>query len=162
VFERANLPLQLDGDTPSYASATLDLHNKSAECLLYLVTETAGSGQRHHLTEKIFKPICMQMPFVLASTQGSLAYLRQYGFKTFGDIWDESYDDEPDDRRRMEQIASLMRSLDELGSHRQDIFESCHDIVQHNFDHFYNGGFEKILWEEMQGMLNDMRTKFSI
>lgn len=162
VFQQEHLPRHLDGDAPSYASATLDLHQESAECLLYLVTETVGAGQRHHLTEKIFKPICMQMPFVLSSTQGSLAYLRSYGFQTFGDIWDESYDEEPDDRLRLIKVAELLRSLEDQGKLRQDLFESCLDIVQHNFQHFYNGGFESILWNEMQGMLNDMQIKFSI
>jgi hypothetical protein len=162
VFQQAQLPMHLDRDAPSYASATLDLHDESAECLLYLVTETVGSGQRLHLTEKIFKPICMQMPFVLASTKGSLAYLRSYGFKTFGDIWDESYDNEPDDRLRIVKIAELLRWLEDQGTRRQDIFAQCQDIILHNFQHFYNGGFEKILWHELQGMLNDMRIKFSI
>lgn len=161
VFTRTQLPRDLDGNAPSYASATLDLHDEAAQCLLYLVTETVGSGQRQHLTEKIFKPICMQMPFVLVSTYQSLAYLRRYGFKTFGDIWDESYDDEPDDYRRVEKIADLIADLDNR-SNKEQILKDCQYIVQHNFEHFYNGNFERILWNELRGMLGNVQSKLSI
>lgn len=162
VFDQAGLPLSLDDDNvPSYASATLDLYQQASSCLLYLVTETVGTGQRLHLTEKIFKPICMQMPFVLASTQGSLAYLRSYGFQTFADVWDESYDNEADDNSRMQKIAELMSTLDQH-TNKQQLFDQCRPIIQHNYNHFYNGGFEHLLWQELKGMLNDLQSKLSI
>jgi hypothetical protein len=94
------------------------------------------------------------MPFVIVGTQGSLRYLRSYGFKTFGDLWDESYDDEPDDSLRIEKIAQVLKLLDSLGEYRQDIFDSAQEIVEHNWNHFYGGGFEKILWQELKDMLN--------
>jgi hypothetical protein len=99
----------------------------------------------------------MGMPFVLVGTQGCLKYLRSYGFKTFGDVWDESYDDESDDVR-IKRIGSLLRSLDELSvAGKQDLFEQCLPIIQHNWNHFYNGGFEQVLWAELQGMLEKIR-----
>jgi hypothetical protein len=94
------------------------------------------------------------MPFVIVGTQGSLRYLRSYGFKTFSDLWDESYDDEPDDHKRIEKIAQVLKMLDGLEEHRQDIFESAHEIIEHNWNHFYGGGFEAILWQELKDMLN--------
>ena len=41
---------------------------------------------------------------------------------------------------------------------RQELFERAIPIVKHNYDHFYNGGFEKILWTELTGMLNELAT----
>jgi len=157
VFAEQSLPLNFEGETdhPMH-SCWLSLFDQSAESLLYLVTETVATGRRHHLTEKTFKPIAMGMPFVIVGTQGSLRYLRSYGFKTFGDLWDESYDDEPDDSRRIEKIAQVLKLLDGLEEHRQDIFDSAQDIVKHNWNHFYGGGFEAILWQELQDMLNDL------
>jgi hypothetical protein len=108
------------------------------------------------LTEKTFKPIALGMPFIIVGTQGSLKYLRSYGFKTFGDLWDESYDDEPDDSKRIEKIAQILKQLDESEEHQQDIFESAQKIIEHNWNHFYHGGFEQILWQELQDMLNDI------
>jgi hypothetical protein len=157
VFEQQSLPINFTNETGHpMQSCWLDLFDESAESLLYLVTETVATGRRHHLTEKTFKPIALGMPFVIVGTQGSLRYLRSYGFRTFGDLWDESYDDEPDDSTRIEKIAQVLKLLDGLEEHRQDIFESAQDIIKHNWNHFYGGGFEQILWQELQDMLNDI------
>jgi hypothetical protein len=138
-------------------SCWLSLFDESAESLLYLVTETVATGHRHHLTEKTFKPIALGMPFVIVGTRGSLEYLRSYGFRTFEDIWDESYD-HADDDVRIERIASLLRSLDELPTEaKQELFESAHEVIEHNWNHFYNGGFEAVLWTELKDMLNDIK-----
>ena len=159
VFAAQALPINFAGETdhPMH-SCWLSLFDQSAESLLYLVTETVATGRRHHLTEKTFKPIAMGMPFVIVGTQGSLEYLRSYGFKTFGNIWNESYDS-AEDSVRIERIASLLRSLDELPvSAKQDLFEQAQEIVQHNWNHFYGGGFEAVLWAELQEMLNGIES----
>jgi hypothetical protein len=156
VFAQQTLPMNFANETGHpMQSCWLDLFDQSAESLLYLVTETVATGHRHHLTEKTFKPIALGMPFIIVGTQGSLRYLRSYGFKTFGDLWDESYDDEPNDSLRIEKIAQVLKLLDGLEEHRQDIFESAHEIIEHNWNHFYGGGFEAILWQELQDMLHE-------
>jgi hypothetical protein len=156
VFAQQTLPINFAKETGHpMQSCWLDLFDQSAESLLYLVTETVATGRRHHLTEKTFKPMALGMPFIIVGTQGSLRYLRSYGFKTFGDLWDESYDDEPDDAKRIEKIAQVLKMLDGLGEHRQDIFESAHEIIEHNWNHFYHGGFEAVLWQELKDMLNE-------
>jgi hypothetical protein len=157
VFAQQSLPRNFEGETdhPMH-SCWLSLFDQSAESLLYLVTETVATGRRHHLTEKTFKPIALGMPFVIVGTQGSLKYLRSYGFKTFGHLWDESYDDEPDDSMRIEKIAQVLKMLDGLEEHRQDIFDSAQEIIQHNWNHFYHGGFEAVLWQELKDMLNEL------
>jgi hypothetical protein len=159
VFAAQTLPINFANETdhPMH-SCWLSLFDQSAESLLYLVTETVATGRRHHLTEKSFKPIALGMPFVLVGTQGSLEYLRSYGFRTFGDIWDESYDSADDDVR-IERIASLLRSLDELPTEaKQDLFEQCHQVIEHNWNHFYGGGFEAVLWQELNEMLNGIES----
>jgi hypothetical protein len=159
VFAAESLPINFAGeiDHPMH-SCWLSLFDESAESLLYLVTETVATGRRHHLTEKTFKPIALGMPFVIVGTQGSLRYLRSYGFKTFGDLWDESYDDAEDDIR-IERIANLLRSLDELPNHaKQQLFETAYEVIEHNWNHFYNGGFEAILWQELKDMLDDIKS----
>ena len=158
VVTSKDLPLQFqnENDHPM-KSCWLDLFDEGASSLLYLVTETLAQGQRLHLTEKTFKPICMRMPFVLAGTRGSLRYLRSYGFRTFGHVWDESYDDEPNDVLRMERIANLIVSLDELpNSAKQELFFECLETVEHNYRHFYDGTFERILWRELTDMMEGL------
>jgi hypothetical protein len=163
VFQEQTLPINFAGETdhPMH-SCWLSLFNESAESLLYLVTETVATGRRLHLTEKTFKPIALGMPFVIVGTKGSLKYLREYGFKTFEGIWDEGYDD-ADDNVRIERIASLLRSLDELSvDAKQELFEQCIPIIEHNWNHFYNGGFEKILWQELTDMLENIHAESSL
>jgi hypothetical protein len=155
IFAAQSLPINFANETdhPMH-SCWLSLFDESAESLLYLVTETVATGRRLHLTEKTFKPIAMGMPFVIVGTRGSLEYLRSYGFRTFGDIWDESYDDADDDVR-IEKIAKLLKDLDSMSAdQKQKTFESAYDVIEHNWNHFYHGGFESVLWTELQEMLN--------
>jgi hypothetical protein len=157
VFAAQTLPINFAGETdhPMH-SCWLSLFDESAESLLYLVTETVSTGRRHHLTEKTFKPIALGMPFVIVGTKGSLEYLRSYGFRTFEGIWDESYD-LADDDVRIQRIASLLRSLDELSPEgKQDLFDQCQEVIEHNWNHFYGGGFEAVLWKELNEMLNEI------
>jgi hypothetical protein len=159
VFAAQALPINFKGETdhPMH-SCWLSLFDESAESLLYLVTETVAAGRRHHLTEKTFKPIALGMPFVIVGTKGSLEYLRSYGFRTFEGIWDESYDQAEDDVR-IERIASLLHSLNELSAAaKQELFEAAHEVIEHNWNHFYGGGFEAVLWEELKDMLDDIES----
>jgi len=156
VFRAQQLPINFEGETghPMH-SCWLSLFDQAADSLLYLVTETVATGRRHHITEKTFKPIAMGMPFVLVATAGSLEYLRSYGFKTFGHVWDESYDAILDDHERIAAVASLLKSLCDLSvTERIALYNLCRETIEHNWNHFYNGGFERILWAELQAMLN--------
>ena len=156
VFASQQLPINFEGETdhPMH-SCWLSLFDQAADSLLYLVTETVATGRRHHITEKTFKPIAMGMPFVLVATAGSLEYLRRYGFKTFGHVWDESYDTVLDDHERIQAVASLLRTLCDLSvEERIALYTLCRETIEHNWNHFYNGGFERILWAELQAMLN--------
>lgn len=159
VFQSVNLPIQYAGETghPMH-SCWLSLFDEAADSLLYLVTETVATGRRHHLTEKTFKPIAMGIPFVLVATAGSLEYLRSYGFKTFGHIWSEHYDEIVDDNKRIEEIGRLLAELNGLSVEERLLkFQAAQEVVEHNWNHFYGGGFEEILWQELQGMLNAIK-----
>ena len=141
-------------EQPVMSSYFLSNLNEAQDSMIYVVTETVFSGVRHHLTEKIFRPIAIGMPFVLVSTAGSLEYIKGYGFKTFSDIWNEDYDYETDDLRRLEKIVSLLKDIDTLSiKERMNMFIRCESIVNYNLKHFYQGGFEKLLWHELQLMM---------
>jgi hypothetical protein len=104
---------------------------------LHVVNETVWQD-KIHFTEKVFKPIVLHQPFVVLQAPGSLTYLRSYGFKTFGDWWDESYDTIQDPQQRMQAIADIVntigaKSLDELETMRMEMAS----VLEHNFRHFY-------------------------
>ena len=164
IFAQAGLPWDFPGETghPMH-SCWLSLFDLCAETLAYVVTETVYFGRRNHITEKTFKPICQQMPFVIASAAGSLEYLRRYGFQTFGSIWDESYDHERDDMHRLEKIAALLRDLDAQSPRElQAIYRATLPMVEHNYRHFYGGDFERLLWQELTDMLKSIQDDFRI
>ena len=160
VLDHAQLPRTFSGeDTQKMTSCWLTNFAEAADSLVYVPTETVYFGRRLHLTEKTFKAIALEMPFVLVATAGSLAYLREYGFRTFDSVFDESYDLESDDVRRIERVTQLLKDLDDLSVHeRQQIHQACLPIVEHNYKHFYGGGFADILWKEITGMLEGLHV----
>ena len=84
------------------------------------------------------------------------------GFQTFSSVWDESYDLIDDDYQRYEAVAQLLKQIDLLNTNeKEDIFTRCLPIIQHNYQHFYGGTFEGILWNELKGMLKSLNDYFS-
>jgi hypothetical protein len=149
-----DLPLIIDsGANHAGNSHRIDMWSLAERSLLNVVTETLYSGQRQHLTEKTFKPIVMQQPFVLVSCQGSLEYLRRYGFKTFGDFWNEDYD-EKDDDLRISRIGKLLADIDSMSiKEKQQLQRHLAPVVEYNFNWFYSKEFETLLWHELTDMI---------
>lgn len=117
---------------------------------IQIVAETLFDHSKIHLTEKVFKPMVMRQPFFLVAAPGSLEYLRSYGFKTFGDVWDESYDDEFDHQRRLSMIVQEIENICNLDQTRFDrLNEKCSEIVAHNHRHFFSQEFENQLLNEL-------------
>ena len=160
VLNAADLPRLFAGEKQQEMhSYRLGNFVEAADSLVYVPTETVYFGRRTHITEKTFKAIALEMPFVLVAPAHSLAYMREYGFQTFAGILDESYDEETDDIRRIEQVVKLLKDLDNLSVHeRQQIHRACLPRVQHNYNHFYRGGFTDVLWRELTNMLNGLRV----
>lgn len=157
VFNTADLPRLFSGeDTQEMSSCWLTNFTEAEDSLFYVPTETVFFEDRLHITEKTFKAIALEMPFILVAPAGSLEYMRSYGFKTFGDVIDESYDKETNDFKRIERVTQLLKDINNLSvKERQRIHSACLPAVEYNFNHFYNGGFTEILWRELLGMLNE-------
>ena len=158
VFGQADLPKLFAGEeTQQMTSCWLGNFKEARDSLVYVPTETVYFGRRTHITEKTFKAIALEMPFVLVAAAGSLEYLREYGFQTFDGILDESYDTETDDLRRVERVVQLLKDLDDLSvRERQQIHRACLPRVQHNYNHFYRGGLADTLWFELGKMLEGL------
>lgn len=148
------LPLMIDnGSGYAAQSHRIDLWEQANNSLIHVVTETVATGKRNHLTEKTFKPIVMQQPFIIQSCGGSLEYLRRYGFRTFGEFWDESYDEANDDIRTKE-IGKLLESLHNMNQKEKTTLQTAvNSTVEHNYNWFYSEEFEKLLWNELQTMM---------
>ena len=158
MFKQAELPRLFAGeDTQHMTSCWLTNFAEAQDSLVYVPTETVYFGRRLHITEKTFKAIALEMPFVLVAPAGSLEYMRSYGFKTFHNVFDESYDEERDDFLRIEKVVKLLHELNNLSiKERQQIHQACLPIVEYNYQHFYRGGFSNILWDELTTMLDSI------
>jgi hypothetical protein len=98
-----------------------------------IVTETLFYQLGNYISEKTWKPIQHLHPFVIVGRPGTLKYLKQLGFKTFSDFWDESYDDIQEDDKRLEVVYSLITKLINLSNDEWDnMYNKLIPILEHN------------------------------
>jgi hypothetical protein len=81
------------------------------DCWFSVVTETEMLPRASRITEKSLKPLANFHPFIIFGNLGALKLVRELGFSTFGEVIDESYDDEPDPRRRFDMAYAELRRL---------------------------------------------------
>ena len=133
----------------STASADYVLHDYNSTNI-EIVLETLFDDSRWQLTEKIFRPIACGQPFILASTPGSLKYLRSYGFKTFSPWINEAYDDITDCEQRLIALITEMKRISQLNlTDKQILLEHCIQISQHNKTVFFSDSFLSLILTEL-------------
>lgn len=121
-----------------------------AACAIHLVAETLFDTNEVYLTEKVFKPMVMSQPFIIFGPPGTLAVLRRYGFKTFDNVWDESYDQETDHDRRMDLILQLIMKINDLPADGfYQMYQRCMVSIEHNRQFFFSTEFMDVCWQEL-------------
>jgi hypothetical protein len=127
-------------------SLPIELYNSA---YFNLVVETDTDYQHSFFpTEKVSKAILCGIPFVIFSTPNFLKNLQQLGFTTYSDLWDESYDLEPDYQKRSVMIAALCNQLNHFDWNKNK--NKLRDIAYKNADNLLRNNsifvnqFEKI------------------
>jgi hypothetical protein len=128
-----------------------------------LVSETETSKECLFITEKIFKPIYAGHPFIIWSSPRVLDYLKSIGYKTFPSLFDESYDDELDPKKRLKMIIQEVTKFKQLNKSKKKIlFEYQKKTIQHNYKNLcirwktaFINDLEKILLD----IMNDIEEK---
>jgi hypothetical protein len=114
-----------------------------------LVTESSFELNELFISEKILKPIINYQPFIVFSSYGYLKHLKTYGFKTFSDFWDESYDDIENPNRRFFALLKLVRSLNDKSiDELNELYKNVKHICIYNrqlWDNLKIDTLEKIL-----------------
>lgn len=120
-----------------YANPRIEVDSLSSfypNFLIDIVSETFVEGRTFFPTEKTLRPMLLKKPFIVMGPKCFLIHLRQLGFKTFFEFWDESYDGlKPNDKYK--QILNLIDSLSKRSALELEImYNKMQDILEHNYE----------------------------
>jgi hypothetical protein len=139
----SRLPLIIDGETDVNIMCEDFGYTKDyyANSLVSLVTETNYDAVECTLTEKSFKPLYNKHPFLIIGAPGAMQGLRDLGFRTFGDLWDESYDSETEPGKRLQKIKNVIAQISTWDDQQILNFKlRVKPILDHNYNLFKESG----------------------
>ena len=98
-----------------------------------LVSETVHRFPYSFRTEKIWKPVAIGHPFVVVANRGYYRDLHNLGFKTFGHVIDESFDQIDNNQDRLDAVANVVEDLcqQDLAS----FLNECDKVCKYNQQH---------------------------
>ena len=98
-----------------------------------VVTETIFDYPYTFRTEKIWKPMIMRHPFVVAANAGYYRNLHAAGFRTFGHLIDESFDHMADPKTRADRLVDTVADICYNGA--DSFLEAAQDVCKYNYQH---------------------------
>ena len=125
-----------------------------------IVQESAGGWEAFdddkicaYFTEKITKPLYYGQPFILIGFKKSLKFLKEMGFETYDDIFDESYDEmETWEERTRAVWKEIERVLTLSDSEFYEKFNKVQEKVIYNQKRFfaYDGYVDDLITKLMK------------
>jgi hypothetical protein len=98
-----------------------------------IVGETFVDGVTFFPTEKVIRAMLLKKPFIVYGSECFLEYLRQMGFYTFNDYWDECYDG----YQRQQRLSKMIEVIDSLSSKPlsvlADMLQHMNPLLEHNY-----------------------------
>lgn len=117
-------------DTSGYTKQLLKFYE---DILIDVVAETYTSGNTFFPTEKTFRPILMKKPFIAMGPINQLIYLRQMGFKTFYEYWNEDYDGYKP-QQKFHKILEVINSISAKSTQElHDMYVDMQHILDYNY-----------------------------
>jgi len=106
------------------------------QCCVSIVAESLAEPPVNRvpfITEKTWKPVAMQHPFMIVGEPGTLQHLHSLGFETFENLWPEDYDTTQSTSLRINQVVENLAQyniapLDQLTLQK----------LEHNRNHLFN------------------------
>ena len=137
-----------------YAKADLLLESEWNSCFCNIIFDTFFEYDiypYHHFNEKIAKPMLSKMPFIIYGVPHQLKILKELGFKTFHEYWDESYDDIIDTDDRFNKLNDLVMSISRKSKPEiRNMYDGMQEILNHNNklikEHMKTSEFHKFLY----------------
>lgn len=131
-------PIQLESvDTYGFCNTnqhTDQLAEFYNDFLIDIVAETWSHGNCFFPTEKTIRPMLLKKPMIVMGPKNYLLYLRQMGFRTFADFWDEDYDG----YEGVDRYTRILALIDTLAKKNLKEFESMFWDMKYSLDHNYN------------------------
>lgn len=123
-----------NGHYPIQYPANMNILNHYRNIFIDIVAETRVDGNLFFATEKTWRPIVAKRPFIVVGPRNFLHNLQKLGFKTFGDFWDEGYDEySPTDR--IKEIEKLIQHIAQWDIKKCWIkLNQMRHILDHNYD----------------------------
>lgn len=142
------LPIRVE-DNDSYTAGATTKEHTNQLCQFYpnilidIVAETFVSGRTFFATEKTVRPMLLKKPFIIMGSKNFMIYLRQMGFKTFYEYWDENYDGF-DGKERYLQILDIIKTIaNKSNEELNEMYESMQDILDHNYNLLITQSYSK-------------------
>jgi len=162
---QVTLPLKIDEfvepDVMAKLFGTVDPYYQRS--LISIVTETNFQNNDIFNTEKIFKPMVHRHPFILVGSYKTLEYLKELGYKTFSDFWDETYDDIEDPFERLLKIVEICKDIQSWNdAKKKKFFYKSMVITNHNYDLLtsqYPDNMRKSFWHRLRDYAVFQRDK---
>ena len=107
--------------------------------LMCIISESQYKEEYGIITEKTFNSIVAGMPFLVAGHRGALADITEYGFISYPNLFDESYDSQ-DNRNRIKSLIEYNNNLirKPLSTiEMQTYYDECSNIIEYNRDYFF-------------------------
>jgi len=99
-----------------------------------IIPETWTRGITFFPTEKTVRPLLAGKPFIMYGARHWMKHLRDMGFMTWGDCWDQSYDDY-EGLERWKRMKEVIDGLNKLPSDEfHSIMMDANEIARHNQD----------------------------
>ena len=134
----SNLPIIFDKQENLWEK-NVDENYIFEKSFLWISNETHMQNKLTLFSEKTTRPILYKNPFVVNGDVGTLAYLRELGFKTFSDFFDESYDLIENIDERQNRIINIIKNLKK--QNLQKLYQQMLPILDHNKDLLINGNW---------------------
>jgi len=128
------------------------------QCAYSIITETNAFNEYSFFTEKIAKALLAKRLFVVFSGYNFLNNLQKLGFRTFGNVIDESYDNIIDDKQRwaaaFEQVEKLC-NMDQLTVQKQ-----IESTIDHNYQLLMNTNWHLSMLDNVKHVVDNLQNPF--
>lgn len=126
--------ISYDNANPSFQNfINFPLRKYYSRCFVDVISETRFAQPTANISEKFLQAVMFRTPFIMVAPPYTLEYIKELGYKTFSDFWDESYDTEEDHASRLHRLYTVFEGLD--GRTQEDMelmYEDMSEIIAHN------------------------------